>query len=155
MTISGHRNLLRRHSPASYAMLQESWGAERLRVARGEAPTLVEAFGEGSESVRYQTSRPPRERTNWRNEVTVRSWELYDEYEPAAFIERVAPIPLLMIVPEDDTMTPAEDAIAAYERALEPKKLLTVPGSHYAVYGEQFHQTSQAAREWFVFHLLD
>jgi hypothetical protein len=53
------------------------------------------------------------------------------------------------------TRNAAEGAIAAYDRALDPKKLLTVPGSHYAVYGEQFHQTSEAAREWFVFHLLD
>jgi len=153
MTISGHRNLLRRHSAQSYAALRRGWADERLRVAAGEPPTLVQAFGDDSESVRYQAARPPSERANWRNEVTVRSWELYDEYEPAAFIERIAPTPLLMIVPLDDTMTPAEDAIEAYDRALEPKQLITVAGTHYAVYGEQFETTSTAARDWFVTHL--
>jgi fermentation-respiration switch protein FrsA (DUF1100 family) len=153
MTISGHRNLLRRHPGRAYEDLRRSWADERLRLASGGRPTVVRAFAEDSESVRYQMARPPEERANWRNEVTVRTWELYDEYEPAAFIDRIAPTPLLMIVPLDDTMTPAEDALEAYERAGEPKRLVTVPGSHYAVYGEQFPRTSSEARDWFVAHL--
>jgi fermentation-respiration switch protein FrsA (DUF1100 family) len=153
MTISGHRNLLRRHQPAAYEAMRAGWAEERLRLMAGARPTLVPAFPDGSESLRYQAARPPEERANWRNEVTVRSWELYDEYEPAVFIERIAPTPLLMIVPLDDTMTPAEDALAAYERAGDPKHLVTVPGTHYAVYGEQFDVCSTAARDWFVEHL--
>jgi hypothetical protein len=153
MTISGHRNLLRRHSPDGYADLQRRWANERLDIAGGESPTRVPAFADNSESVRYQAARPPAERLNWRNEVTVRTWELYDEYEPAAFIERIAPTPLLMIVPLADAMTPTEDALAAYERAGEPKRLVTVPGSHYAVYDEQFERTSTEVRDWFVAHL--
>ena len=35
MTISGHRNLLRRHTQAGYLQLQRSWGEERLRLAGG------------------------------------------------------------------------------------------------------------------------
>jgi fermentation-respiration switch protein FrsA (DUF1100 family) len=50
-------------------------------------------------------------------------------------------------------MTPAGDALEAYQRAGDPKRLVTVPGSHYAVYGEQFPRTSREAREWFVAHL--
>jgi fermentation-respiration switch protein FrsA (DUF1100 family) len=153
MTISGHRNLLRRYPGRAYEDLRRSWADERLRLARGERPTLVRAFAEESESVRYQLARPPEERGNWRNEVTVRTWELYDEYEPGAFIDRIAPVPLLMILPLGDTMTPTEDAIAAYQRAGAPKHLVTVPGSHYAVYGQEFHRTSTAARDWFVAHL--
>jgi hypothetical protein len=153
MTVSGHANLVRRHTPAGYAALRASWAEERLRLVRGEPATLVAAFGEDSESTRYQAARPLEERHNWRNEVTLRSWELYDEYEPAALIDRISPTPLLMIVPIDDTMTPAEDALGAYARALEPKRLITVPGTHYAVYGDQFERTSTAARDWFAEHL--
>jgi fermentation-respiration switch protein FrsA (DUF1100 family) len=153
MTISGHRNLIRRRPSGGYEELVRSFAAERLRIARGEPPTTVPAFGEDSESVRYQAARPPEQRENWRNEVTVRTWEFYDDYEPAAFIERISPTPLLMIVALDDTMTPAEDALDACERAGEPKRLVTVPGSHYAVYGEQFGRTSTEARDWFVAHL--
>lgn len=153
MTISGHGNLLRRNSPQAYAELRRSWADERLRLARGEAPTMVAAFGEGSESVVYSMGRPEEHRRHWRNEITLRTWELYDEYEPAAFIERIAPTPLLMIVGVEDVMTPAEDGLAAYNRALEPKSLLTIPGTHYAVYAEQYEATSTAARDWFVRHL--
>jgi fermentation-respiration switch protein FrsA (DUF1100 family) len=153
MTISGHANLVRRHTPAGYIALRRSWAEERVRLAGGQPATLVAAFAEDSESTRYQAARPIEQRRNWRNEVTLRSWELYDECEPAAFIDRIAPTPLLMIVPLDDTMTPAEDAFEAYARALEPKRLITVPGTHYAVYGDQFARTSAAARDWFAEHL--
>lgn len=153
MTISGHRNLLRRHTPSGYAELRRGWAEDRLARARGSAPATVPAFAEDSDSVRFAMSRPPEQRKNWRNEVTVRSWELYDEYEPAAFIERISPTPLLMIVGVDDVMTPAEDALAAYGRALEPKRLLLIPGGHYAAYTDHFELTSTAARDWFVEHL--
>jgi uncharacterized protein len=153
MTISGHRNLERRHTPESLADLRARWADERLQLAAGGTPTLVPAFGEHSESVRFQAARPFEERANWRNEVTLRTWELYDEYEPAAWIERISPTPLLMVVCLDDTMTPAQDSLGAYERALEPKRLLAVPGSHYAVYAEQFDRVSTETRDWFVEHL--
>jgi fermentation-respiration switch protein FrsA (DUF1100 family) len=154
MTVSGHRNLLRRHTPESYEALRREWAEERLRVAAGSEPRTVPAFGPDSESVRYQAARPEQEKAGWRNEVTVRTWELYDEYEPAAFVERIAPTPLLMIVALDDTMTPVEDALDAYERALQPKRLVTVRGSHYSVYAENFTRTSTAARDWFAEHLM-
>jgi fermentation-respiration switch protein FrsA (DUF1100 family) len=153
MTISGHGNLLRRHTIASYEALRASWAEDRLAQARGEAPAMAPAFGENSESVIFSMGRPEEHRRNWRNEVTLRTWELYDEYEPAAQIHRIAPIPLLMIVGIEDTMTPAEDGLAAYERALHPKKLVTIPGTHYAVYGDQYETTSTAARDWFAQHL--
>jgi fermentation-respiration switch protein FrsA (DUF1100 family) len=153
MTISGHHNLLRRHTPAGYDELRSSWAADRLGRARGDPPIRVPAFAENSDSVRFAMSRPPEHRRNWRNEITLRSWELYDEYEPVALIQRVSPTPLLMIVALDDNMTPAEDALAAYGRALEPKKLVTIRGTHYAAYEEHFERTRQAARDWFVEHL--
>jgi hypothetical protein len=120
---------------------------------RGEPPVVVQPFADDSDTMDHQRKLPPEHRANWRNEVTLRSWELYDEYEPAAFIERICPIPLLMIVPTADTMTPAVDALAAYSRALEPKALVTVPGDHYSVYTDHFETTSAAARDWLVTHL--
>jgi uncharacterized protein len=153
MTISGRHNLELRHTQSSYRQLREAWEADRSSRGRGEPPTVVQAFADESASVRFAMSRPPEHRENWRNEVTLRSWEHYDHYEPAAFIERISPTPLLMIVGIEDSMTPAADALAAYERALEPKRLLLVPGEHYDVYGAHFQATSEAARDWFVEHL--
>ena len=78
---------------------------------------------------------------------------MYDEYEPGMWISRVSPRPLLMIVPTGDRLTPSEDAFEAYNRALEPKRLVAVPGGHYAVYEEQFEVTSNAAIDWFGTYL--
>jgi len=52
-----------------------------------------------------------------------------------------------------DQVQITEDALGAYERAGHPKRLVTVPGTHYAVYAEQFERTSREARDWFVAHL--
>lgn len=153
MTISGHRNLVARHTPNQYIELRRSWELDRSARARGEQPTVMPAFGATSESVAFSMARPLEHRRNWRNEVTLRTWEHYDRYEPAAFIERISPTPLLMIVGLGDVMTPSADALDAYERALQPKRLITTPGGHYSVYEEYFDLTSNAARDWFVEHL--
>jgi fermentation-respiration switch protein FrsA (DUF1100 family) len=153
MTISGHANTLRRHSPAEYAALARRFADDRLGRARGEAPVMVEAFSTESDTYRKTMARDPADRDGWVNEITLRSLEMYDEYEPGMWVARVSPRPLLMIVPTGDRLTPAEDALEAYNRALEPKRLVMVPGDHYAVYEEQFETTSTAAIDWFRAHL--
>jgi len=91
----------------------------------------------------------------WRNEVTLRSVELLMDYEPGAYIERVAPTPLLMVVAAQDHLTPADLALEAYARAREPKRLEILPGGHFAAYLEPgFEQASRAAAEFFVEHLI-
>ena len=45
-------------------------------------------------------------------------------------------------------------ALAAYERALEPKKLALLGGGHFEAYVEAFDEASGAARDWFVEHLF-
>ena len=153
MTISGHANSLRRHSPAEYAALGARFAEDRLRRFRGEPPERIQAFSTESDTYKMVMSRPAEDHEGWVNEITLRSIEMYDEYEPALLIDRVSPRPLLMIVPTGDLLTPAEDALAAYNRALEPKKLVTVPGGHYAVYQDQFAVTSGEAIAWFAAYL--
>ena len=89
----------------------------------------------------------------WKNQVTLRSIEMYMEYEPGAYIAWVSPTPLLLIVARDDCVTVADEAIAAFNQALEPKKLVLVPGGHFDAYGAGFDATSSAARDWFAAHL--
>ena len=66
----------------------------------------------------------------WRNEVTVRSLELTFSFEPAAYLHRIAPRPLMVIAAEGNTLMPIEAARAAFAQ-------------------------SAAARDWFVTHLLE
>ena len=80
--------------------------------------------------------------------------ELFTEYEPGAYIEYISPTPLLMVVAAGDHLTVADEAIAAYNRALEPKKLALLRGGHFDAYVKDFAASSGAARDWFAEHLL-
>jgi hypothetical protein len=91
----------------------------------------------------------------WRNEVTLRSAEMLREYEPGAWIARISPTPLLMIIATHDTLTPTDLALDAYNRALEPKSLVLISGAHFEPYtGAGFQESSAAARDWFARYLL-
>jgi fermentation-respiration switch protein FrsA (DUF1100 family) len=57
------------------------------------------------------------------------------------------------VVAAQDHLTVADEALAAYERALQPKKLLLLEGGHFDAYVEDFDAASDAARNWFVEHL--
>jgi fermentation-respiration switch protein FrsA (DUF1100 family) len=89
----------------------------------------------------------------WSNEITLRSVELLMEYEPSAYLERISPTPLLMVVAAGDHLTPADLALEAYQRALEPKKLVLLSGGHFDAYVKDFEAASGAACEWFLQHL--
>jgi fermentation-respiration switch protein FrsA (DUF1100 family) len=90
---------------------------------------------------------------NWRNEITLRSAEMARENEPGIHMARISPTPLLMIIARNDVLTATDLCLDAYERALEPKKLVIVPGGHFDPYVEQFAITSGAARDWFRHNL--
>lgn len=56
-----------------------------------------------------------------------------------------------MIVATEDRVADAALALAAFERAAEPKRLELVVGDHFVVYeGAGFEQASGAARDFFV-----
>ena len=59
-----------------------------------------------------------------------------------------------MIVADNDLLAPTDLALAAYARAMEPKSLVLIKGSHFDVYqGDGFEVSSKAALEWFEMHL--
>ncbi|MER6573095.1 hypothetical protein ABT288_44895 [Streptomyces sp. NPDC001093] len=57
-----------------------------------------------------------------------------------------------MIVGEQDTVTLTDTGLAAYDRALEPKQLVMLPGGHFAPYTTQFARASAAATAVFRSH---
>jgi hypothetical protein len=90
----------------------------------------------------------------WRDEVTLRSVEMFLEYEPGAHNTHISPTPLIMVVWIVDHLKVVDEALATYGRALEPKRLVMLPGGHFDAYLRDFAASSGAACEWFREHLL-
>ena len=79
----------------------------------------------------------PKVAPNWKNQVTFESVEQGMEYQPGAAIHLISPTPLLMVVATHDATAPADFALTAYNRALEPKTLILSKGNHWAGENEQ------------------
>ncbi|HEY3233039.1 MAG TPA: alpha/beta hydrolase [Roseiflexaceae bacterium] len=90
---------------------------------------------------------------NWENRVTLESIEQFLAYSPATYLPRISPTPLLLVVAERDILTPTDLAVAAYDRALAPKKLAIIPGGHFDAYTVGFADSAGAATTWFQQHL--
>jgi pimeloyl-ACP methyl ester carboxylesterase len=161
--ISGYRQF-RRFLPAHLApMIRAAFDADRRGRFAGEPPRTIPVVADTvfdpyvvlpqRESYDFFTSTHRERAPAWRNELTLRSVEMASEYEAGAYIGRVSPTPLQMIVMTGDLVTLADDALEFYELALEPKQLVLVPGNHYEAYREAFTETSTASRDWFVRHL--
>ena len=89
---------------------------------------------------------PPEDKwrfDKWRNEITLRSLELYSEYEPGSYVERIGPTPLLMILGDSDVVCPTDLGLDAFNRAHEPKRLELYPGGHFSAYTDQFDRAAE------------
>ena len=159
-TISGYEQVLRRIAPDAVATLEETFADDERAQARGEPPRY-QAIVSADPAVPASYRAPdaiafygqPISAGTWENTVTVRSTRAARMYEPGVWIGRVSPTPLLMVVALNDTITLTDLALAAYERALEPKRLELIPGGHFHPYLSSFTQASGAARAWFREHL--
>jgi fermentation-respiration switch protein FrsA (DUF1100 family) len=159
-TISGYEQGLRRVTPESVKALEQTFIDDDRAQLRGEPPrrlAIVSADpGEpaayrSQEAIDFYNQRIPT--GAWENRVTVRSSLFARMYEPGQWISRVSPTPLLMVVATHDTVTLTDLELAAYQRALEPKQLVSIPGGHFAPYLSQFNRSSAAALDWFRLHL--
>ncbi len=159
-TISGYQQSLRRVAPDQVAALEAAFADDERAQFRGEPPATqavvssdpaVPAAYRSPDAVAFYTQPAPEDA--WQNTMTVRSSRAARMYEPGIWIDRVSPTPLLMIVSLHDTVTVTDLALSAYERALEPKQLVTVNGGHFDPYLGQFDIAGGAARDWFIEHL--
>ena len=55
---------------------------------------------------------------------------------------------------ENDILTPTDLAIAGFDRAREPKKLVILPGGHFDAYVKSFSLSSGNAIAWYKQWLL-
>jgi len=113
-------------------------------------PSVPAAYRSPDAIAFYNQPVPPG---GWDNVMTLRSTRAARMYEPGTFIARVSPTPLLMVVGLYDTITVTDLALAAYEQALQPKKLVTIDGGHFDPYLADFAEASGAAIAWFTEHL--
>jgi fermentation-respiration switch protein FrsA (DUF1100 family) len=60
----------------------------------------------------------------------------------------------MLIVAENDTLTPTDLAIEAFGRAREPKQLVIIPGGHFDAYVSGFESASTPTLKWFTQHLM-
>ena len=141
---------------------RDAMDQDRAARYRGESPAMVPVVDPDPlavsalptpDSWEWFSETGKSRASAWSNEVTLRSVEMLMGYEPSAYLERISPTPLLMVVAALDHLTPADLALEAYQRAREPKKLVLLPGGHFDAYGKDFEAASGAARDWFVEHL--
>ena len=156
-TIDGFAAGQRRVNPAAVAALEEVFNEDQRAQLRGEAPRRqrivdidpnVPAQYHSADAVQFFCQEVPP--GVWKNEMTIQSNRRARMYEPGRWIDRVSPTPLLMVAVTHDTIAPTDLALAAYERALEPKSLVLIPGGHFTAYLEGFAVASRAAVDWFT-----
>ncbi len=161
--ISGHRNARRLIRADLIAAVQGMFDDDRRNRMAGNPPAMIAVVSDDPntpcalptpDSFEWFTETARTRAPNWKNEVTLRSVEMFTEYEPGSYIEYVSPTPLMLVVAAGDHLTLADEALAAYERALEPKRLVLLKGGHFDAYVADFESASGAARNWFVEHLL-
>ena len=103
---------------------------------------------------------PERKKTNIKkdvdgripSEVLLRSAEAILQYKPIDVVHKVPA--LLVIGVEGDATTPTDHAIALYEKAVRPKKLIMQRHTtHYAAYETYGDEVTPAIVEWFQTHM--
>jgi fermentation-respiration switch protein FrsA (DUF1100 family) len=159
--ISGHANSRRLVRADLIAPTREMFDADREARYRGEPPATIPVVAPEGEpcalptgdSYDWFTTSGAERAPSWINECTLRSIEMFWEYEPGAYLPHVSPTPLLMVVASGDHLTVSDLAIDAFERAREPKKLEILPGGHFDAYIADFERSSAVARDWFLEHL--
>ena len=160
--ISGYETMLQVMPIEARSQFYDMLYHDRQSIAAGLPPSTVtictddpakSPLAPGRRTFQYFDSHARKKNLGWQNKVTVRSLEWRLEYEVGPYIDRVSPTPLLMIVADNDTITPTDISLRAFERALQPKKLVIIHGDHYDPYLEEFDQSCHAARDWLVLHL--
>ena len=160
--VSGHDNLRALVRSDFIAGFREMFDADRLARFEGKPPAMVPVVAEDplapsalptADSWQWFTETGKSRAPAWRNEVTLRSVEMFTEYEPGIYLPYISPTPLLLLVAAGDHLVPSELAIAAFDTAHQPKELIIMPGGHFDAYTKGFEASSGSARGWFTRHL--
>jgi fermentation-respiration switch protein FrsA (DUF1100 family) len=132
--------------------------AVRNAGGQGAAIPIVAPAGEVSmlpTDDSYEFFTGPGNAPNWLNLTSLESVARSAEYKPAAFIDLIAPRPLLMQAAELDSIIPIAHVREAFARAGEPKRLDVHECGHFEFYpgGSAHADVVRDAQEWFLTHL--
>lgn len=146
-----------------WAGLRAGFAADRTGRLNGDAPLRLPVVGEKEgdpcalptdDSREFFFGLSDQDRGAWENDITLRSMELFTEYEPGNWVSRIAPTPLMLVAGSHDHLTPADLTLRAYENAMEPKKLLILDCAHFEAYTDApFDISAPAQCAWFAEHL--
>lgn len=159
--MSGAENVKRLVRPDLLVGMRKMFDEDRRARAQGKPPMMIPVVGREGEPSALPTpdtydflmGEGKAAAPNWINECTLHSVEMFTEYEPGAYIQHVSPTPLMIIMGLRDGLTVGDITLQAYERALQPKKLVALKGGHFDAYTDGFAIGSAAARDWFLEHL--
>ncbi|KAK6824483.1 hypothetical protein RU639_004903 [Aspergillus parasiticus] len=159
--VDGWENFHRLICPDFVPFVNEAIEKDRLGVAAGETPKCLPVVNENPlmqsalpSADSYQCFSTYAPGTKWENSITVKSLEALRGYVPVTHIEHISPTPLLMIVADNDLVTPTDLALKEYAKALEPKSLHILPRDHFAVYaGEHYKPNVEAQASFLRRHL--
>jgi fermentation-respiration switch protein FrsA (DUF1100 family) len=160
--VTGHRNARRIVRADFVDAVGGMFDEDRANRYAGKAPAMIPVVDADPmaasalptpDSYTWFTETGNTRAPSWINEVTLRSVEMFWEYEPGAYLPYVSPTPVLIVVARGDVLCVSDLAIEAFENAREPKKLVILPGGHFDAYVAGFEGASTAATEWFVEHL--
>ncbi|WP_162805743.1 alpha/beta hydrolase [Sporosarcina sp. PTS2304] len=156
-TISGFENAIRRSNGEKQKKLFKQFADDRKNRLLGEEPVTLQIIPtkEGESAV-----FPSQDAIEWYSEafdiapdfvnaVTLRSLENVRGYEISSYLELISPTPVLLLVAKEDFITPTDITLKAFEKILEPKKLILLDGGHFDVYTKEFEKAVQPAIEWF------
>ncbi len=156
--VSGYRNVHRAVAEDRMPELLALFAADRQARFAGKAPAMAPV-----------TSTDPNEFSafpgknaydafqgapKWTNQVTLRSLEMFLEHDALSYVDKIGPVPLLMIVEDADTLGAVDQSLDAYNRAHEPKKVVFFHGGHFDAYVRDQAVTARAASDWYVEHLI-
>jgi fermentation-respiration switch protein FrsA (DUF1100 family) len=89
--------------------------------------------------------------SGWQNTFTLRGLSGEPSFDPAVAVPYISPRPLLMVVASGDRVAPAENTLASYAIAKDPKQLELIDGDHFVPYtGEAFTRAAAAMRDFLL-----
>jgi hypothetical protein len=159
-TIDGFLAGQRRVPPEAVAAFEARFAEDDRGQLRGEPPrTQPLVSTEATNNPSYKAADAvsfylqPVPEGVWENRVTLRSTRWARMYQPGLWVDKVSPTPLMMIVARHDHIAATDLALSAYQRALEPKRLVLIEGGHFDPYLGEFEASSSASIDWFASHL--